>query len=88
MVFLSQTITIRLKSEKKTKKKFQNFDPKKIAIFGQNLKFSAKNGHFWTKIAIYFSWPKIFFDGLIFLVYLELRFKLSYAPLPQYMWSG
>ena len=64
------------------------FGPLKIAIFGQNLKFLAKNGHFRTPRAIFFGRPKKIFDSIIFCAHLERHFELSYAPIPQCMWSG
>ena len=50
------------KTSKKSKKKIfrKIFDPKKIAIFRQNLMFSAKNGHFETKMAIFLVHQKKF----------------------------
>ena len=68
-------------------KRFKNFYPKKIVIFGQNSVFLAKNGHFATKMDIFWVdekknfWPN-------FSCHLERHFKLSYAPLPQCIWSG
>ena len=77
-----------LKCKRKLKIFLKIFGPKKIAIFGQNLKFLAKNGHFRTPRAIFFGRPKKFFDSIIFCAHLERHFELSYAPIPQCMWTG
>ena len=87
--FSLNTISNGLKCTKNKNKCFLKiFGPLKIAIFGQNLKFLAKNGHFRTPRAIFFGGPKTFFDSIIFCTHLEGHFELSYAPIPQCMWSG
>ena len=67
-------------------KNVKNFGPKKIAIFGQNLMF-------WPKMVILgpkgpFLVDQKNIDSLTFWSHLERHFDLSYAPMPQCIWSG
>ena len=64
------------------------FDPLEIAIFGQNSKFLAKNGHFRTPKTNFLVVRKKNFGLIIFWSHPERHFKLSYAPIAQCIWSG
>jgi hypothetical protein len=60
-----------------------------MAIFGQKLQFLAKNGHFWSKIAIF--WPKYghFWQKIIKLIQLLARFGQTCPENPNFghFWS-
>ena len=53
----------------------------------QKSEFWAKNIMFWPKMAI-FSGPKIFKSVLADRAHRVCYFEVSYAPLPQCIWSG
>ena len=64
------------------------FGPLKIAIFGQNLMFFGQKWPFSDPKGHFFLWAKFFFDSIIWRTHLERHFELSYAPIPQCMWTG